>query len=148
MSPYFSSVFTVEKLSRSRLCCWQKIMQCLLIVLLLKLRNCWKIWIFINLLGMTASWNNALNYSHLRWLYSWKHHLLGQLPLIWKTAHITPVHKKRNKSHRENYRQISLTCIVCKIAETVVKTSRGWRKCMSWEQRICYDQYYCYTLFC
>lgn len=46
---------------------------------------------------------------------------LGQLPSIWKTAHFTPVHKKGNKSHRENYRQISLTCIVCKIAEAVVK---------------------------
>ena len=44
----------------------------------------------------------------------------GQLPCIWKSAHITPVHKKGNKNLMENYRQ--LTCIVCKIAEAVVRT--------------------------
>ena len=36
----------------------------------------------------------------------------GQLPSIWKSAHITPVHKKGSKNIMENYRQISLTCIV------------------------------------
>ena len=46
----------------------------------------------------------------------------GQLPCTWKSAHITPVHKKGNKNHMENYRQISLTCFVCKIAEDVVRT--------------------------
>ena len=46
----------------------------------------------------------------------------GQLPCIWKSAHITPVHKKGSKFLMENYRQISLTCIVCKIAEAVVRT--------------------------
>ena len=46
----------------------------------------------------------------------------GQLPSIWKSAHITPVHKKGSKNLMENYRQISLTCIVCKIAEAVVKS--------------------------
>ena len=44
----------------------------------------------------------------------------GQLPCIWKSAHITPVHKKGNKNLMENYRQ--LTCIVCRIAEAVVRT--------------------------
>ena len=44
----------------------------------------------------------------------------GQLPCIWKSAHITPVHKKGNKNLMENYRQ--LTCIVCKIPEAVVRT--------------------------
>ena len=46
----------------------------------------------------------------------------GQLPCTWKSAHITPVHKKGNKNLMENYRQISLTCIVCKIAKAVVRT--------------------------
>ena len=46
----------------------------------------------------------------------------GQLPCIWKSAHITPVHKKGSKILMENYRQISLTCIVCKIAESMVRT--------------------------
>ena len=43
----------------------------------------------------------------------------GQLPFIWKSAHITPVHKKGNKILMENYRQV--TCIVCKIAEALVR---------------------------
>ena len=46
----------------------------------------------------------------------------GQLPCIWKSAHITPVHMKGSKNRMENYRQMSLTCIVCKIAEAVVRT--------------------------
>ena len=37
----------------------------------------------------------------------------GQPPCVWKSAHITPVHKKGSKNLMENYRQISLTCIVC-----------------------------------
>ena len=36
----------------------------------------------------------------------------GQRPCIWKSAHITPVVKKGSKNLMENYRQISLTCIV------------------------------------
>ena len=39
-----------------------------------------------------------------------------------EVGHITPVHKKGSKNLMENYRQITLTCIVCKIAETVVRT--------------------------
>ena len=46
---------------------------------------------------------------------------LGQLPTMWKNANITPVHKKGNRNLRENYRQISLTCILRKIAEKVVR---------------------------
>ena len=39
-----------------------------------------------------------------------------------EVGHITPVHKKGSKNLMENYRQITLTCIVCKIAEAVVRT--------------------------
>lgn len=46
----------------------------------------------------------------------------GQLPTMWKNADITPVHKKGNRNLRENYRQISLTCILCKIAEKLVRS--------------------------
>ena len=41
--------------------------------------------------------------------------------LLWKNANITPVYKKGNRNLRENYRQISLTCILCKIAGKVVR---------------------------
>ena len=47
----------------------------------------------------------------------------GSLPSDWKIAHIIPVHKKGPKHKKENYRQISLTFIISKIAEKVV-TSR------------------------
>ena len=46
---------------------------------------------------------------------------LGQLPTMSKNANIVPVYKKGNRNLRENYRQISLTCILCKIAEKAVR---------------------------
>ena len=45
----------------------------------------------------------------------------GKLPHLWKLANITPLFKKGSKTDRNNYRQISLTSIVCKIAEKIVK---------------------------
>ena len=46
----------------------------------------------------------------------------GMLPADWKIANITPIHKKGNKHKKENYRQISLTSIVCKIAKKIVRS--------------------------
>ena len=46
---------------------------------------------------------------------------LGQLPSKWKRADITPLFKKGSKNCRNNYCQISLTSIVCKLAEQIVK---------------------------
>ena len=46
----------------------------------------------------------------------------GMLPADWKIANITLIHKKGNKHKKENYRQISLTSIVCKIAEKIVRS--------------------------
>src|ERR1043165_6778101 len=45
------------------------------------------------------------------------------LPNVWKKAYVMPVFKKRMASLVENYRPISLTCIICKVFETVVKLS-------------------------
>ncbi len=42
------------------------------------------------------------------------------VPLDWKLANVTPIHKKGNKSHAENYRPISLTLVVGKPLETIV----------------------------
>jgi hypothetical protein len=47
---------------------------------------------------------------------------MGMLPIEWKTANITPIFKKGSKNSRENYRQISLTGIICKIGEKVVQS--------------------------
>ena len=45
----------------------------------------------------------------------------GQLPCSWKIANITPLHKKGSKHSRNNYRQISLTSIIVKVGEKIVK---------------------------
>ena len=43
------------------------------------------------------------------------------LPPIWLSAIITPRYKKGDKADIKNYRPISLTCIACKVMETVIK---------------------------
>ncbi|MCP4459038.1 MAG: hypothetical protein GY816_13600, partial [Cytophagales bacterium] len=45
----------------------------------------------------------------------------GILPSEWKLAHIVPVHKKGSKSDVQNYRPISLTSIVVKVMERIVR---------------------------
>ena len=47
----------------------------------------------------------------------------GKIPLDWKSALVTPVFKKGNRSTPSNYRPISLTSIVCKILEHVIHSS-------------------------
>ena len=46
----------------------------------------------------------------------------GWLPSDWKIAHIIPVHKKEPKHKKEDFRQISLTSIICETAEKIVKS--------------------------
>ena len=45
----------------------------------------------------------------------------GQIPNEWKLANVVPVHKKGSKLTTENYRPISLTCLVMKIFESLVR---------------------------
>lgn len=45
----------------------------------------------------------------------------GVLPACWKEAHVTPIFKKGNKSDTGNYRPVSLTSIVCKTLESIVR---------------------------
>ena len=45
----------------------------------------------------------------------------GSLPDIWKTANVCPVFKKGSKGNPGNYRPISLTCILCKIMESILR---------------------------
>ena len=45
----------------------------------------------------------------------------GMLPHNWKLAGITPLHKKGAKNDRKNYRPVSLTLVVCKVCEMIVK---------------------------
>ncbi len=45
----------------------------------------------------------------------------GSIPQEWKHANVVPIFKKGNKGDVENYRPISLTCLVMKIFERIVK---------------------------
>ncbi len=45
----------------------------------------------------------------------------GYIPREWKHANVVPIFKKGNKGEVENYRPISLTCLVMKIFERIVK---------------------------
>ena len=46
---------------------------------------------------------------------------LGKVPSDWKCANVTPIFKKGDKTQPGNYRPISLTSVVCKIMETIVR---------------------------
>ena len=45
----------------------------------------------------------------------------GSLPRDWKVTNVVPVHKKGSKGNVENHRPISLTSLVMKIFERVLK---------------------------
>lgn len=47
--------------------------------------------------------------------------LNGTLPDPWKTGHISAIFKKGNRHLAANYRPISLTSIVCKLMESIVR---------------------------
>ena len=45
----------------------------------------------------------------------------GVVPLEWKEANIIPVFKKGSRSKSENYRPVSLTSVICKLLERLIK---------------------------
>ena len=45
----------------------------------------------------------------------------GRLPKIWKTAHVVPIFKKGKKNIAGNYRPVSLTSVICKVMESIVR---------------------------
>jgi len=47
----------------------------------------------------------------------------GEVPLQWREAGIVPLFKKGNKSEPENYRPVSLTSLICKVMESILKDS-------------------------
>jgi hypothetical protein len=46
----------------------------------------------------------------------------GTLPDDWKTAHIVPIYKKGDPQQASNYRPVSLTSVIGKILEKIVRT--------------------------
>ena len=53
---------------------------------------------------------------------------LGQIPSDWKTANVVPVHRKGDKCNIENYRPISLTSLVMKVMEKIIRNEL-YNKC-------------------
>ena len=45
----------------------------------------------------------------------------GEVPRDWRMAHVTPIFKKGAKCKAANYRPVSLTSVICKIMESVVR---------------------------
>ena len=45
----------------------------------------------------------------------------GSLPLIWKRANVSPIFKKGKTQLASNYRPVSLTCILCKVQESIIR---------------------------
>ena len=43
------------------------------------------------------------------------------IPSMWKSAVVVPIHKKGSVHLPENYRPVSLTCILCKLYETILR---------------------------
>ena len=45
----------------------------------------------------------------------------GSVPLHWRSANVSPIFKKGNRQLPENYRPVSLTCVLCKVLESVIR---------------------------
>ena len=58
---------------------------------------------------------------HHHYRQCFKNYDTGIVPSDWKRANITPIYKKDDKEDPESYRPISLTSILCKIMESIIK---------------------------
>ena len=47
----------------------------------------------------------------------------GCVPSEWKNANVTPIFKKGSKTDPGNYRPVSLTSVICKVMESILKDS-------------------------
>ena len=45
----------------------------------------------------------------------------SKIPLEWSLVNVTPIHKKGSKLEAGNYRPVSLTSVVCKLMESILR---------------------------
>ena len=45
----------------------------------------------------------------------------GEVPDEWRRANVNPIFKKGSKTAPSNYRPVSLTCVCCKLMESILK---------------------------
>ena len=45
----------------------------------------------------------------------------GEIPQVWKRANVSPLFKSGSRINTENYRPVSLTCVLCKVLESIIK---------------------------
>ena len=45
----------------------------------------------------------------------------GKVPQDWKVANVTPIFKKGSRNLRGNYRPVSLTSVVCRVLESIIR---------------------------
>ena len=45
----------------------------------------------------------------------------GECPTDWRSANVTPIHKKGDRTDPSNYRPVSLTSQICKILESIIR---------------------------
>ncbi len=57
----------------------------------------------------------------LSYIYNYSY-ILGKIPRQWATANVTPIFKQKGSSSLvSNYRPISLTCVACKVMESILR---------------------------
>ena len=50
-----------------------------------------------------------------------KSYVSGEIPQVWKRANVSPLFKSGSRINSENYRPVSLTCVLCKVLESLIK---------------------------
>ena len=65
--------------------------------------------------------NCAVNIAYPLYLIFKLSYSTSTIPMEWKMANVVPVHKKNTKANVANYRPISLTCIVMKVFEIIIR---------------------------
>ena len=65
----------------------------------------------------------------------------GEVPRAWLEANVTPIFKKGSQTDHNNYRPISLTSIVCKLLEEIIKRANELIEQLTQNDLLCLEQH-------